>query len=228
MKAKRCWVVFLCVVCGAMSLLAEKNKELDEILNKLEKRYDITEAVFCRFEQEKKISQLKNVVQLKGQLYFRKPHFLKLEMIGDESLNIYINGEKIWIEDLDLEEVEIFDFKQLERNERLSGLLPPLFMKSMDEIKLKYEITLINLGGKKVIELKPGSNYQLGISNIRFRVDNLGRIPWMKVFLVNGDWIETVFRGWKKLPGISRHFFRYRGKLSQGNYDIDVRVQFFR
>jgi len=45
---------------------------------------------------------------------------------------------------------------------------------------------------------------------IRFEVGGFSRITWMKVEFGNGDWVETRFRGWKTLPGISEHYFRYR------------------
>lgn len=191
---------------------ALQDEKLDEILAKIEKNYNTTEALFCRYEQIETISQLTEEIHLEGKLYFRKPHFIMMEMRGDENLNLYVNGEKIWIEDLDLDEVEEIDFQQLGKNYRISRLLPPFFLKTIEQIKELFDISLIQLGGgKNRLELLPKSNGEFNFISLQFDIDRYGRIPWMKVIYDQENFKEIKFRDWEKLPKISKYFFQFRG-----------------
>ena len=192
---------------------ADRDKKLDEILAKMEKNYNTTEALFCRYEQIETISQLTDKIYLEGKLYFRKPHFIMMEMRGDENLNLYVNGEKIWIEDLDLDEVEEIDFQQLGKNYRLSRLLPPFFLNTIDEIKDMFDISLLQSeGGKSRLELLPKSESDLNFISLQFDIDRYGRIPWMKVIYDEKNFKEIEFWDWEKVPKISKYFFQYRGE----------------
>ncbi len=193
--------------------LMAQNKKLDAILDEIEKNYNTIDGLFCRYEQNEKISQLKQEVHLEGILYFRKPHYVMMEMRGDENLDLYINGEKIWIEDLDMDEVEIIDFRQLSQNRRLSKLLPPFFLNTIEEIRELFRIALIDTqNGKHRLELSPKSAGEFGFRSLQFDVDSRGRIPWVKVVYDEENYKEMRFQGWKKIPKISKYFFQYRKK----------------
>jgi outer membrane lipoprotein-sorting protein len=188
----------------------QQNK-LDEILAKIEKNYDTTEGLFCRYEQTETISQLTDEIHLAGKLYFRKPHFIMMEMRGDENLNLYVNGEKIWIEDLDLDELEVIDFQHLGKNNRISKLIPPFFLNSIEELKKHFDITLIQSEkGPNRLELIPKPESGFNFISLQFDIDRYGRIPWMKVIYDERNSKEIWFRDWEKIPKISKYFFQYR------------------
>ena len=81
---------------------------LDEILTKLQKQYDATESLSCRFSQTKSVRQLEGTFEFTGKMVFHKPHTLYLELRGDENLNLHMDAETVRIEDLDLDEEEFF------------------------------------------------------------------------------------------------------------------------
>ncbi|MGB6340267.1 MAG: outer membrane lipoprotein carrier protein LolA [Candidatus Aminicenantaceae bacterium] len=211
MKLKNILIVLFCFIILVKPAFPLQNKKLDIILDKLEKKYNTTDALFCQYEQTEKISQLTEDIHLEGKLYFRKPHFVMMEMRGDENLNLYVNGEKIWIEDLDLDEVEIIDFHQLSKNSRLSKLLPPFFLLTVEELKELFNISLITTkNGKNRLELSPRSAGEFKFKSFQFNVDEWGRIPWMKLVYDEENFKEIRFRGWKKIPKTSKYFFQYR------------------
>jgi len=201
--------VILCLtVLGQTNVYGQSN-EVDKILNNLEKKYNSTEAFLYEYKQDKSVSQLIETMHFTGKLVFRKPHFIRMEMRGDENLNIYVDGENIWLEDLDLEEVEKHDFAEMSAGGRFTRMFP-VFLRSMDELKSQFKITLLKKeGGQNYLELIPKSDAS-SLASIKFSVDAWSRIRWMKVIYTNGDWTETRFHGWKKMPGISKHYFRYR------------------
>jgi len=144
MKVRRLISTLLCLSLWAAPASQDRDNKLNEILDKIGNKYDTTEALFCRFEQWEKISQLKQQIHLEGKIYFRKPHFIMMEMRGDENLDLYVNGEKIWLVDLDLDEVEISDFQQRNTNRDLMRFLPPFFLRSFVDLRELFGISLIS------------------------------------------------------------------------------------
>ena len=188
--------------------IVQEDPAVDKILSRLEKKYEETEAVSCRFTQTKRILQLEGPITTTGRLYFKKPHYLRVEHQGEENLIIYCNGEKIWLEDLDLEEVEVFDFKTSGIEGRPSRLLPPVFTASTKELKTQFIIRLLDSPGSRLkLVPRPASGYTF--ASLEFDVGSLSRIQWMKIEYANGDWTEMRFRSWKSLPEISDYFFEY-------------------
>ena len=134
---------------------------------------------------------------------------MRMEMRGDENMNLYVDGESIWLEDLDLQEVERFDLEGLNLEGRHSRLLPPVFLSSVPELKEEFTISLDETADQDVLEIVPKDASVSSIERIRFSVDSLSRIRWMRVDYANGDWTEAKFSNWKRLPNISIHYFRY-------------------
>jgi outer membrane lipoprotein-sorting protein len=205
-------IFLLCLSPLFSSERQKKETELDGILAQLEKNFNSAETVSVEFSQTKKITQLSGELSLSGQLTFKKPHFLKLEMRGDENLDLYTDGASIWLVDLDFDEVDVYEFGPEENRQRFSRLLPPVFLRSVEELKENYNISLDSgEGEKKILLISPRSGSESTFLAVTLEIDSLGRIDWMKVVYPQNEYIETRFRNWKKYPEISDHFFRYRG-----------------
>jgi len=211
---------FLCRVLVILSCMSplfssdwqEKESELDRILIQLEKNYNSAETVSVEFSQIKKIAQLSGEISLSGRLFFKKPHFLKMEMRGDENFDLYTDGDRIWLVDLDFNEVETHEIGSEENRQRFSRLLPPLFLRSVEELKENFDISLRrNEGEKKTLLISPQSGAEFAFLTITLEIDSLGRIDRMRILYPQEEYTETRFRNWKNSPEISDHFFRYRG-----------------
>ena len=208
------WLFILPVILWAGHVSSSGQQEkLERILAKLEKEYDTFETVSCRFTQTKVIGQMEGEIRLKGKLYFKRPFFMRVELSGEENLRIYMDGRNIWLEDIDLEEVEIYDFEDRESSGRLRRLLPPFFLRGVEELEESFLISLLEEGGgRNRLQLIPREAEGDVLKSLQFDVDRWSRISWMKVEYKNGDWTETIFRNWERHPEISDHFFRYRGR----------------
>ncbi len=191
---------------------AVQQSKLDRILESLEDTFNTTEAFSHDFEQTRYLRQLTEPMTFTGTMVFRKPHFLRMEMRGEENMNIYVNGEHVWLEDLDFGEVEQFDFAEAGSESSLAGILPPLFLNGIGEIKERFQVRLDEAMGQDVIAMVPRKGYESPFTSIRFAVGSFSRILWMRIDYANGNWTHTRFSGWKNLPEISEHYFRYRGE----------------
>jgi outer membrane lipoprotein-sorting protein len=196
-----------------LTVHTHSQEDVDKILGNIQRKFEKTDTVFYEFKQVKSITQLSEPLHFTGTMVFRKPHFIKLELRGEENIVLYVNGEKIWIEDLDLQEVEAFDFDKLGLDRRISRLLPPIMLQSIQELEEKFEVRLTNKKGEReILEFKPRDKTEFSFKRFQISVDGLSRLTWMKVNYTSGDYTETWFSGWKKLPAISKHFFTYRKK----------------
>ena len=192
---------------------SQDDPRVEDLLLKLEKRYNETDTVSCIFTQTKRIIQLEGNIVTSGELYFKKPNYLRMEHKGEENLIIYCNGEQIWIEDLDLNEVEVFEFKQVGAGSRTSRFLPPVFTAENGELQEFFIIRLIEEKGETSrLELVPRPHSGYTFSSLQFDVGSLSRIQWIKILYANGDWTEMKFRNWKNHPEISDFFFEYMKK----------------
>ena len=94
----------------------------------MDEMLDSVEAVACGIEQVKTIEQFEGGIRLEGSLLYQKPHFIKLELGGDENISLFSDGETVSLVDRDLEEVETFSIQGADKQRQLSRLLPPLFL----------------------------------------------------------------------------------------------------
>jgi outer membrane lipoprotein-sorting protein len=196
------------ILCPAAS--AAQQFGADDILRRMELKYEESDGFSYGFKQTKSIAQIDGLLNLEGTLTFRKPHFLKLELRGDENLNLYVDGKTIWLEDLDLEEVDSYDFEQLGSERRLSGLLPHAVVRSIEELEAIYDVELSKEEGKLAyLELTAKNPSERGPRECRFSVDRRSRLRWMKVVYGNGDFTETHFMAWRKIGDIPEEFFAY-------------------
>jgi|GEM_PF-1362165 len=213
---KSALIVSLLLLIQAPSVLEagttpqDGESRLESIIEGLEENFESASAFSVDFKQTRALRQFTEPLIIEGTLVFQKPQFLRLEMHGDENLILYLDGEKVWLEDLDFEEVEEFEFTGASGESRLAGILPPLLFSGPDAISKDWETKLLRTPEREMIRLTPRNPSSSAYSRIQFTVGSFSRITWMKAEMANGDWIETDFSGWKNLPKISEHYFRYQ------------------
>ena len=188
-------------------------QDVDALLSRWDQRLEQPSLISCRIRQRKRVSLIRGDVSLAGRLYFMFPRFLRMEMEGDENFDLYCDGETIHIIDHDLEEQEVVPFNQWSRGEGTGRLAHPLAGMTKEEILRSHAIVYDSSSAEYVVKPKATA---AGFRAIRFKVDSMDRIKWMKIFLVNGDWTETEFSHWRKHDRVSTHFFRYLKKDGKG------------
>ena len=195
-------------------------KSTAEILDGLQETTDSFEAFSCRIRQTKVVQQFEGVIQLEGPLMYQKPHYLKLELRGDENLSLYSDGESIWLVDKDLEEVEKMTFEGADAGKQLARLLPPLFFLSREEIEGRFEITSAapkngEPNARHRLELTPRPAADYPFERLDVDLDGRYRVVRMAMRFNNGDSVDTFLQGCKRLGRISPAVFQYHGEAAQ-------------
>ena len=197
---------------GAVAPASAQTKTAVEIMDKLQERTDSLEAFSCRIRQTKTLEQLDGEIQLQGPLLYQKPHYVKLELKGDENVSLYSNGEWIWLVDRDLEEFEKIPLAGANAMRQLARLLPPLFFLTRKEVEQKFEIasTAPQLGEHR-LEMTPRAGADFPFERLDVDFDGRFRALKMALRFRNGDSVQTFLRDCKKLGRISTTVFQYHG-----------------
>jgi outer membrane lipoprotein-sorting protein len=230
-----CWVFTLLVVPGAYLLVTRRGRagatlgaaalligvalpvhaggaedQVDQTLERLSKRYKSTDTVSCRYRQSRSLKQLEGAIRVEGTILFQKPHFLKMEMRGDENVDLYCNGDTIWIVDLDLDEVETLGVDDIHTMGGRLQMIPILLFSSPEEIRSRFNVEFLEADGRRLLRLTPLLDRDFRFQLLTVELGIQDRLRGTEVLFSNGDRIETQFRDWKRLPRVSRYTFEYR------------------
>ena len=179
------------------------------MLERLQRHYASTEAFSCQFEQTKRIRQLEGEITLRGDLLFQKPHFLKMHITGDDTLDVYANGQTAWIVDRGARDVQEFNLANAATDQQLARLLPPFVLYNFQDLDRQFSAVARTGDGRTTLVLTPRPGSGLPYRLVELEVDRLDRLTRALVHYLNGDRIETTFRGWQRLPRISPHAFDF-------------------
>ena len=179
------------------------------VLERLQRRYASTEAFSCRFEQTKRVRQLEGDIRLRGDLLFQKPHFVKMSIDGDETMEIYANGRTAWIVDRAARDVQEFSLADASATLQLARLLPPFVLYDLQNLEKQFSAAVRAGDGRTTIVLTPRPGAGLPYRLVELEVDSLDRPARALVQYANGDRIDTTFRAWERLPRVSAHVFDF-------------------
>lgn len=182
------------------------------VLGRLQRRYASTEAFSCQFDQTKRIRQLEGKITLRGDLLFQKPHFLKMRITGDDTFEVYANGRTAWVVDRGAGDVQEFSLADAAADEQLARLLPPFVFHSFEDLERLFSAVARTGAGMTTVALTPRPGSGLSYRLVELEVDGLDRIRRASVHYLNGDRIDTTFRGWERLPRVSARVFEFIAK----------------
>ena len=198
---------------GAVAPVSAQSRTAVEIMDKLQERTDSFDAFSCRIRQTKTLEQLDGEIQLQGPLLYQKPHYVKLELAGDENVSLYSNGEWIWLVDRDLEEFEKVPLEGANAKRQLARLLPPLFFLTREEVEEKFEIaSAVPELGEHRLEMTPRAEADFPFERLDVDFDGRFRALKMALRFRNGDSVQTFLRDCKRLGRISPTVFQYHGE----------------
>ena len=120
-------IVLVCAPTYAKNLASSK---LYELLGE-------TNSISASFHQKISYDLNKGVAeQFRGDFLFLKPNYLRWVIEPPAAQEIFSNGDKVWIHDLELEQVVVHDF-----NSDLLATPIMLFSSSIEEINVTYSVT---------------------------------------------------------------------------------------
>ena len=203
-------LVLLLVSGMAQPVMAGDDDAAMKIIERLQKRYEGTETISCRFEQRRKIEQLAFEMQLSGIMLFQKPSLLRLELRGDENLDLWANNENVWIHDLDLEEVESYRLSTETPAERIRDLLPLVFNHSPGDLPKQFDITVRRTeDGFDRLTLSPKPTTDVAWKEADLDLDRWGRMKRMESFYSEFDYTIVTFHEWKRHKPLDPDTFKY-------------------
>ena len=126
------------VIQAAMIMLfCSPTYAVNSASSKLYELLEETNSISARFHQKISYDLNKSVAeQFLGDFLFLKPNHLRWVIEPPAAQEIFSNGDKIWIHDLELEQVVVHDF-----NSDLLATPIMLFSSSLEEINLTYTVT---------------------------------------------------------------------------------------
>jgi len=144
----------------------------------------------AEFEQTVEKSQMAMAERSKGQLVIQKPGKFRWDYVLPYEQEIVSNGKKVWIYDVDLEQVTIKPVDQA------LGNTPAMLLSSQDALEKTFDISAAEtIEGTKWFSLKPKDS-EAGFTEIligfakkqmseMMLVDNLGQITRLVFFKFN-------------------------------------------
>ncbi len=196
---------------GAGAPLLAQRPTVDEVLEKIERNYESVEAVTCQFSQRRKIPELSGEIEVAGELTFKVPNLLRISWQGDENLDLYADGETVWLVDHDLGEATRFEYSGNGVSGRLAALVPPFLFLPIADLRERFQIGVTEPEAALTrLEFKARRPDAEAPSSFVLDVDRRGRVRAVEVDLGGGERSRTLFRGWRRSAATSDDFFRYR------------------
>ena len=103
---KHKWIWMVCLLLGVLVLLpgvgnlgldaAESNPTLNEIINKIEERYDVP-GFMADFHQQSIVKAMDISDEATGKMYVRRPGKMRWEYLKPEPQLIITNGNRLWV-----------------------------------------------------------------------------------------------------------------------------------
>ena len=122
---------------GLVMLLCSWAQAENSASSKLHTLLERTNSLSARFQQQISYDQSKSVAeQFHGDFLFLKPNYLRWVVEPPAAQEIVSNGNKIWIHDVELEQVIVQDF-----NNDLLATPGMIFSSSLAEINVSYTVT---------------------------------------------------------------------------------------
>lgn len=216
LSRSRAWIrsstlmLFSALLAASSTQAATSQRSADQILEKLSERNESFEAVTCEYQQRKWLKQIEGEIRVEGKIHFQKPHYLRMDLTGDENLNIYCNGERIWIVDRDFLEVEVHSLEG-DTKSRLARNLPFLYLLQLDEIRSHFSVAKAEESkGGSLLELVPLPGGDLPFLRLTLELDGRDRLRRAVVEYSEEERTETTFSNWKRIDKVSNHYFEYR------------------
>ncbi len=204
-------VLIVLLTCGiAFPAKASDEDGAMKIIRRLQKRYEGAQTISCRFEQRKHIAQLSHEIRLSGIMLFQQPAFLRLELRGDENLNLWADNQRAWIHDLDLEEVESYGMTGGATADRVRDLLPLVYNHSPTDLPKQFDISLQRTeDGLDRLTLSPKPGTVVAWKETDLDIDRWGRMRRMACFYSEFDYVTVTFLEWKRLKPLEPSMFNY-------------------
>ncbi len=149
---------------GAPQTKGGESSRADEIVSRLQRRYESTRTLRADFEQENHLKTLGRVTRSRGRLLLDKPGKIRAEYTAPEKQLVVSNGKRLWIYTPRLKQVIVGDMVGY-----TTGSVPMLFLAGKGNLSREFRIELVEEGtpARKGGAWKGGQPHRLSLRPLR-------------------------------------------------------------
>lgn len=138
--------------------LAEAAPDVDDVVRRLQKRYDETEDFTAEFVQAVDVESLGRTLESHGRVAFRRPGRMRWEFLEPEEQTIVADGETLWIYQPKHEQVLKAPFQVA-----FQSAMPVSFLLGIGRLAEDFDPELVSADEKKIrLRLEPKNDADIG------------------------------------------------------------------
>jgi outer membrane lipoprotein carrier protein len=149
----------LCIFASGVWAGASQPK-VDEVVRKLQARYDATKDFTADFTQAVEAATLGKALESSGQVFFKRPGRMRWEFLEPEKQTIVADGQTLWVYQPDHHQVLRAPFRAA-----FQSATPVSFLLGVGELSKDFDPSLVTSPSPGVIRLKlvPKQEREIGV-----------------------------------------------------------------
>ena len=139
---------------------AASSTKLDEVVRKLQKRYDATADFTADFSQAVEVATLGKTLESSGRVFFKRPGRMRWEFLEPEKQTIVADGQTLWVYQPEHHQVLKAPFRAA-----FQSATPISFLFGVGDLSADFDPSLVVPRHEKTLRLKlvPKQDRQIGI-----------------------------------------------------------------
>jgi outer membrane lipoprotein carrier protein len=177
-----------------------------EIVENIQKIYDDADDYTAEFYQESEMSSIKRVQKAEGVVYFKKKGKMYWEYKKPTRQKVISNGKKMWLYQPDINQVQEFNYNDLEAGKAQSSFLNGIG-KLSEEFDIEFKGDKVE--GNLVLDLK--SKEESSFKNMKMYIDS-ENYNIVKTFTTDayGNTNSITFKNIRFNTGVADDFFVFK------------------
>lgn len=154
---KLAWATALLAVV-ASTVSAAPAKDVDEVVRRLQKRYDETAGFTADFSQAVEVESLGRTLESRGKVSFKRPGRMRWDFLEPEKQTIVADGETLWVYQPQQKQVLKAPFKVA-----FQSAMPVSFLLGIGRLTQDFDPSLLSADETKIrLRLDPKSEADIG------------------------------------------------------------------
>jgi len=184
---------------------AASSTKLDEVVRKLQKRYDATADFTADFSQAVEVATLGKTLESSGRVFFKRPGRMRWEFLEPEKQTIVADGETLWVYQPEHHQVLKAPFRAA-----FQSATPISFLFGVGDLRADFDPSLMAARDEKTLRLRlvPKQDTQIGILVLDVNRDTYD-IVGAEVTGPLGNVTRLVFSNMKRGVGLEDSRFTF-------------------
>lgn len=146
-------------VAAAAPPASRSSLKVDEVVRRLQQRYDATTDFTAEFTQTVDVASLGRTLTSKGRVYFKRPGRMRWEFREPEVQTIVVDGRTLWVYQPDHQQVMKTAFQAA-----FQSATPVTFLLGVGKLAADFRASLVSVGAETLsVRLEPKQDAEIGI-----------------------------------------------------------------